>query len=59
MKKFEYDISIPAEKQEEADQKMKAVIQIVNKLSANELTKIAEVVNNPVQLSIIKSKLGL
>ena len=59
MKKFEYDISIPADKQEEADQKMKAVIQIVNKLSATELTKIAEVVNNPLQLSVIKSKLGL
>ncbi len=57
MKKFEYDISVPAENQTEADKKMKALISIVNKLTEKELTKIAEVVNNPIQLAIIKSKL--
>lgn len=59
MKKFEYEIAIPAETSGEADQKMSALIKIVDKLSAKELLKIAEVVNNPVQLSVIKSKLGL
>ena len=57
MNKFKYDISIPADSQNEADQKMKAMVAIVNKLSSQELAKIAEVVNNPIQLAIIKSKL--
>jgi len=34
MTKFEYEISIPAQSKAEADGKMKALIQIVNKLSA-------------------------
>ena len=59
MKKFAYNINIPAETQREADEKMKAIIQIVNKLSALELIKITDVINNPIQLALIKSKLGL
>ena len=59
MKKFAYNINIPAETQREADDKMKAIIQIVNKLSALELIKITDVINNPIQLALIKSKLGL
>lgn len=59
MKKFEYEIAVPAATQAEADTKMKALIQIVNKLSASELEKISEVVNSPVQLAMIKSKLGV
>jgi hypothetical protein len=43
--------------QQEADQKMKALITILNKLSTAELIKVSEVVSNPVQLAIIKSKL--
>ncbi len=57
MKKFEYDITVQATSQQEADQKMKALITILNKLSKDELTKVAEVVSNPVQLAVIKSKL--
>jgi hypothetical protein len=59
MNKFKYQITIPAQTQREADDKMKALVQIVNKLSAIELIKITEVINNPIQLSIIKTKLGL
>ena len=57
MKTFEYNISIPANAQAEADEKMKAIVIIVNKLNAQELKKVAEVVSSPVQLSVIKSKL--
>ncbi len=57
MKKFEYEITVQAVNQTEADVKMKAIITILCKLSTDELTKIADVVSNPVQLSMIKSKL--
>ncbi|HXU26796.1 MAG TPA: hypothetical protein VN698_06155 [Bacteroidia bacterium] len=57
MQKFEYDISVPANSQQEADTKMKAIVAVVNKLSVQELTKIAEVVSDPVQLALIKLKL--
>ena len=57
MKKFEFDITVQATNQAEADQKMKCLITILNKLNANELLKIAEVVSNPVQLALIKTKL--
>jgi len=36
---------------------MKALVTILNKLSKEELTKVAEVVSNPVQLAFIKNKL--
>lgn len=57
MKTYEYDLSIQANNQQEADQKMKALVTILNKLSTEELKKVGEVVSNPVQLSLIKSKL--
>jgi hypothetical protein len=57
MPKFEYDLSIQAGTQAEADQKMKALVTILNKLSKEELVKVAEVVSNPVQLALIKTKL--
>lgn len=57
MQKFEYDITVQAPNQGEADKKMKALVSILNKLNTEELIKVAEVVSNPVQLAIIKSKL--
>ena len=57
MKKFEYDITVQANTQQEADQKMKALVTILNKLSKDELIKIAEVVSNPIRLALIKNKL--
>jgi len=57
MKKFEFDISIPASTQVEATEKMKALVCILNSLTREELIKVAQVVSNPVQLSIIKAKL--
>lgn len=57
MNTFEYDITIQASNQNEAEQKMKSLITILNKLNAEELKKVADVVSNPVQLAIIKSKI--
>jgi len=57
MKKFEYDLSISANAQAEADSKMQALITILNKLSTDELIKVSQVVSNPVQLAMIKAKL--
>lgn len=57
MNKFEYDLTIQAGGQNEADQKMKSLMTILNKLTTEELKKVAEVVNNPIQLAIIKSKI--
>ena len=57
MKNFVYEITVPAETQQEADVKIKALVSIVQKLSAQELKKIAEVVSDPIQLGLIKMKL--
>lgn len=57
MKTFEYALKVSADSQKEADEKMKALITILKKLSAPELQKIAGVVSNPVQLAFVKSKL--
>jgi hypothetical protein len=57
MQPFEYDIAVKANSQNEADKKMKALVTILNKLSTEELIKVSEVVSNPLQLAIIKSKL--
>jgi len=59
MTKFEYEISIPANSKAEADKKMKAIAKIAPKLTAEEFEKIAEVLSNPIQLALIKTKLGL
>ncbi len=57
MRKFEYDITVNATTQAEADIKMKALVTILNKLTTEELQKVAQVVSNPVQLAVIKAKL--
>lgn len=57
MKKFEYEVAVLANSQEEADRKMKAVMSILPKLSTEELIKVAQIVNDPVRLALIKSQL--
>lgn len=57
MKKFEYEVIVQAENQQEADQKMKAVISILPKLTTEELIKVAQVVNDPIKLALIKTNL--
>lgn len=57
MKKFEFEIAIPAQNQQEATEKMKALVCILNSLTKEELIKVSQVVSNPVQLALIKAKL--
>lgn len=59
MKKFEFGITIPAASQQDAEEIMRAIVRVIPRLTPQEWKKIAEVVCNPVQLSMIKSKLGL
>lgn len=59
MKRFDYNISVAANTQKEADTIMQAVVKAIPRLTPQEWQKIAEVVCNPVQLAMIKSKLGL
>lgn len=56
----EFKIKIEAKKEEEANEKMKALVILASRLTAKELTKLADVVkNNPVQLALAKKYMGL
>lgn len=57
MKTYPYELDVQATNQQEADQKMQALVTILNKLSTEELLKVAEVVRHPAQLAFIKQKL--
>jgi 6-pyruvoyl-tetrahydropterin synthase len=60
MKKFNYDISIEAASEEEAQQKMTALITLVSKLKAHELSKLAHIIkNDPVKTALAKKYLGV
>jgi hypothetical protein len=60
MAKFNYDISIEAPTEQEADTKMSALTILASRLSAKELEKLAHIVkNDPVKLSLAKKALGV
>ncbi len=60
MKKFNYDISIEAASEAEADAKMKALSVLAKKLQTKELLKLADIVqNDPVKTAIAKKALGV
>jgi hypothetical protein len=60
MKKFQYDISIEAKTETEADGKMTALTTLASKLSTKELTKLAQVVtNDPIKTAMAKKYLGV
>lgn len=60
MKPFEYNLKIEAASEAEADTKMKAVGVLLKKLKANEIAKLADVVeNNPMKTALAKKALGL
>lgn len=60
MKKYNYDITIEASNENEADTKMGALTTLAAKLKANELAKLANVVkNDPVKTTLAKKYLGL
>lgn len=60
MKPFQYNLTIEAATEAEADTKMKAITILLKKLKANELAKLADVVeNNPMKTALAKKALGL
>ena len=60
MKKFNYDISIEAASEAEADAKMKALSVLAKKINTKELLKLADIVqNDPVKTAIAKKALGV
>lgn len=60
MKKFNYDISIEAASESEADAKMNALSVLAKKLNTKELLKLADIVqNDPVKTAIAKKALGV
>jgi hypothetical protein len=60
MKKYQYDISIEAKTETEADDKMTALTTLASKLSTKELTKLAQVVkNDPIKAAMAKKYLGV
>lgn len=60
MKEYTYDFTIKAGTEAEADTKMKALQVLAGKLKANELAKLASVLqNDPLKVRIAKTALGL
>lgn len=60
MKKYQYDISIEAKTETEADGKMTALVTLAQKLSQAELTRLAHIVkNDPAKTALAKKYLGV
>jgi hypothetical protein len=60
MNQFEYEITIQAETENEADTKMEALTILAARLSANELAKMADVIkNDPFKTALAKKYLGV
>ena len=60
MNSYNFEISIEASSEEEAILKLKSASILMQKLKANEIKKLAEVVkNDPVKTALAKSALGL
>lgn len=60
MKKYQYDMTIVAATETEADGKMTALTTLVAKLSLKELSKLAHIVSNdPVKTLAAKKYLGV
>ncbi len=57
---YSYDMNIQAASETEADNKMRSLTALAKKLKANELAKLADVVqNDPVKTAFAKKALGL
>jgi hypothetical protein len=60
MNKYNYDMTIDAKTEGEADSKMNALTVLASKLSEKELTKLAHVIkNDPVKTALAKKYLGV
>jgi hypothetical protein len=58
--KYTFEINIEAPTQDEASLKIQAASTLMQKLSAREISKLAEVVkNDPVKTTLAKKALGL
>lgn len=60
MVKYQYEISIEAKTEPEANNKMTALITLASKLSEKELTKLAHVIkHDPIKTALAKKYLGV
>ena len=60
MKKYAYDINIEAATEKESDSKMKALTVLAKKLTATELEKLADIIqNDPQKTALAKQALGV
>ena len=60
MKKFNFDVAIEAQSEEEATEKLTAAIVLMQKLKVNEIKKLSDIVkNDPVKTQMAKRALGL
>ena len=60
MKKYHYTMTIDAQVEKDADEKMQALITLASKLSAKELSGLAHVVKtDPAKTALAKKYLGL
>jgi hypothetical protein len=60
MKKYQYDISIEAKTESEADSKMAALTILASKLSDKELSRLAHIVkHDPIKTAMAKKYLGV
>ena len=60
MKKYQYEISIEAKTELEANGKMMALTTLASKLSEKELTKLAHVIkHDPIKTALAKKYLGV
>lgn len=60
MNKYSFDITIEAPTQQDAEAKLKAASVLMQKLKANEITRLADVVkNDSVKTALAKKYLGL
>lgn len=60
MNKYTYEIDIAEETEHLSEVKMKALIVLASKLTANELTKLADVIkNDPIKTAMAKRALGV
>ncbi len=59
MPNYDYDVKIEAATEEEADTKMKAVLVLIKKLKANEIAKLAYVLEHePIKTAMARQALG-
>lgn len=60
MNTYSYELDIPANTENEADTKMKALIILASKLNSKELEKLAWIIkNDPVKTAFAKKALGV